>query len=408
MGYKIRNGILLTAVFAAVLIPAVFLNTLCGYFALLFLLIFFCISGICLGSLWRGVSVECQSRTLSCQRGGQTEIGLSLKNQSRISCAGAKAQIVISDLFGGTDNSQKIHFSIGGRDQIDLGFGMDMNHVGIFKIGLTEVCLHDFSGVLHRRKPLNGNYQVTVLPRIHTMDELQSAKAFSEADREMKVTTPGGMDYTGVREYVPGDPMKQIHWKLSAHTRDYLTKQQEADRQQEYMIVLDFAAETGKDRELGMQMNDCLIETALSVGEGLRRMEGSCHLLFVDRMGQLAKTAQIHPDAYEELLSEFCFIQPEPSADFPDGAAMLASRAVTTGSSNVILVTSRITEQMLDELQRIRAQQRSAELYMILPAEWNSRQREGIHARLHRLEESGVAVHLISTAWNMIGREGEA
>lgn len=398
IGKTIGRIILLVLLLAAAAVPAVYMNTVYGYFAILFLVFLILFSGISLLILKRGIQAESSQTQQDCLRGGQVDIGLQLVNHSRLICPAGEASLMISDLFGGTDVRQNVPFTLPGKERVDLGFGMDMNHVGVYEVGLDQIEIRDFFGIFHSVSPVHGVFQVAVLPRTYTMEELDAAEAMAEANQETKVTTPGGMDYTGVREYVPGDPMKQIHWKLSAHSREYLTRLQEVNRQQEYAVVLDFAADAMPDREVAMDLNDTLIETALSIGEHLNRLDSLNQLFYTNRSGQITKTANMRFSEYGELLRDFAQIHPDAPADFPDAAAVLDTPALAHGRGNVLVVTSRITEGLLDALRQIRSGQRAVELFVVVPAEWNSRQLEALHARLECLEEARIVCHLVSTA----------
>ena len=83
---------------------------------------------------------------------------------------------------------------------------------------------------------------------------------------------PNGTDYVGVREYELGDSTKQIHWKLSAHSINYMTKLSESSKQSDFAVVLDTAANEA-DREELMTIYDTLVETVFSVLEELSHRE---------------------------------------------------------------------------------------------------------------------------------------
>ena len=393
---KVLVWLLLLALCA---LPAVFMNSVYGYFPLL--LLFFLLAAS-LGSLLlmkKKVTVESGGSDIVCRRGQTAEIGLKLINASPFTCAKAGAVMRISDLFGGTDARSNIPFTAAARETVDFGFGLDMNHVGLYAVSMEEVKLYDAFGIFSCCLPLQGSYQAAVLPVIRTMSDLHMVEDVSaETDTDTRFTVVGGTDYTGVREYVPGDPMKQIHWKLSAHSRNYLTKQQESSRRQEFAVVLDFAARPCADREELMEINDCLIETALAVANQVRRTDSTCALLYAARDGSVVRTMRTGEDDLPDLIRSFAVITEEPGEDFPDACRILQQESERQNrSTNLIVVTARVTPGLLEELEAAKHQRRAPELYVAVPAAWTSREVENETAPLRELDEAGVPYTLVRT-----------
>jgi uncharacterized protein (DUF58 family) len=385
-------------------LPAVFYAGAAGYLPGLMVTM---LSLLCLMSLlWlkRGLIIDTKLGNASCMRGGELDLGLTLKNRSPISPSAAKAYLTLSDLFGQEDRRACIPFALTGRGSVTFDFGMELHHIGRYQVGLEYLELQGPLGVASIRVPLEGKFTALVTPRLRPMEELRlESLATAEATTNTRVTIAGGTDYTGVRDYALGDPMKQIHWKLSAHTRSYLTKMQESNRQQEFAVILDFAADAQPDRELMMDLNDCLIEVALSLVEEISHLDGGNSLLYCDRGGNMARWLPHSREDGEVLVEEFAFLRPQPQPDFPDAVELLRREGRGQNrSTNVLLVTTRLTPDLVQELQRIKRQGRSPSLYYIYPGHWNSRQLSQAMAPLAPLEEAEIPYYPISTQTNAL------
>jgi uncharacterized protein (DUF58 family) len=365
-------------------------------------------------SLWsvsRGLTVEAEREDVQCQRGESVDVALKLKNRSPLCCPRAVAYLTISDLFGQNDSVRPVHFTLGGRAAVDLSFGMEMTHIGCYSIGLDHVEVWDLLGLFRRRVSVSGRFTAVVTPRRRAVDELSLADdPAAESVRETGVSVLGGTDYTGVRGYALGDPMKQIHWKLSAHTREYVTKLQESNFQKEFCVLLDFAAGKNPDGEQLMDLNDCLIETALSLVHAVRAQDAGCSLLYSDREHTVERVTAPEQEDDEELIRSFAGITSEPGADFPDACQLLRQEAqASSRSGNVLLVTCRVTNELVQELIRTKQQRRSPALWCVVPAAWSARQVETACQPLKQLEDAGIPYFTVSTAVNQqsqIIREG--
>ena len=395
--------ILWLLVFAVAALPAVFTNSVYGYLPVLMLAVLLIISLACLVWLKKHISVETDLSNVQCIRGGSVNIDLRLNNSSRLFFPKANALVRISDLFGGNDSVRRVCFAMAGREKIDFGFDMNMMHIGMYSVGLEQVEIYDFFGVFRCRVPLTGHATAFVTPRIRPMDERHlSNDVLAEADTDTRITVVGGTDYTGVREYAIGDPMKQIHWKLSAHSRQYVTKIQESSRQQEFVVILDFAADACDDKEQLMDINDCLIETSLSLLEDISRYDAGFALLYCDRNGSVVRTAATGRDNTIDLIRSFSVITPQPDSEYPDACQILQQEGqLANRSTNAVVVTSRVTPELLMEMQRVKRQKRSPELYLVVPASWSNRELEKAAAPLKQLENMEVPYYIVATSENL-------
>jgi uncharacterized protein (DUF58 family) len=400
------------AVLALVCLPAVFLNTLYGYLPALVLALAVLLSLAALWSVRRALTVEADCADVRCPRGESVDVALRLKNRSIFSCPKAAAYLTISDLFGRNDAVRPVPFSLGGRAAVELSFAMEMTHIGCYSIGLDHVEVWDLLGLFRRRASVSGHFTAVVTPRRRAVDELSLANdPAAESVRETGVSVLGGTDYTGVRGYALGDPMKQIHWKLSAHTREYVTKLQESNFQKEFCVLLDFAAEKNPDAEQLMDLNDCLIETALSLVTAVCAQEAGCSLLYTGRGNTVERVTAGEQEDDGELIRSFAGITPAPGPDFPDACQLLQQEAQgSSRSGNVLLVTCRATGELVQELIRTKQQRRSPALWFVVPAAWSSRQVETACQTLKPLSDADIPYFVVSTAVNQApqgAREGD-
>jgi len=378
-------------------LPALFLNTVFGYMPLLFTLMLLAISGGCLIWMRNRIEIMPDSEEKECVRGGSVRIGLKIVSHSRLAFPSANALIEISDLGGKTAESSVVRFAIDGKGTVDLGFSVEMPHIGCYTVSLRSIILYDFFEVFRMRMPISEQITVTVTPRIHHIENFEfSEDVTAEAQSETRISVAGGSDYTGVRAYVLGDSMKQIHWKISAHTHEYMTKIQESNRQQEFSVILDFAAAQPRGKKLSpeilseqlMNINDCLVETALSVLEEIAARDNSGALLYADKTQTVVRSARAGSETDADLIRSFHTVEPSPGPYFPDAAAILLQESQRQNrSSSVVIVTSSIIPELLQEIMAIKQQHRFLMLYCIVPAEYSSREVEDLRITLGLLEE---------------------
>lgn len=385
-------------VLAAALFPAWYMNSAYGYLAFLFLVVVLILSLLILLVLRKSIVIDADFQNhMQCVRGDSVELSMKIRNRSVFFCPRAKACFYISDLFGDTDAVMDADFTIAPGTDSSFVFSMDMKHIGVYQAGLKNMKIYDMFGMFCLGVPVKGDFEVHVKPRIHAMDDLVvEEEVFIESGRDSRNTVPNGIDYVGVREYTPGDSMKQIHWKLSAHSVSYMTRLSESSRQSDFAVILDFSAYRAEKEEL-MDLYDALVETAFSLLDELARREVTYSLIYCDRQQEIHRSVPKGREHDMEYIRRFGLITPEPDGDYPDGAVILNQEArMPNRSTNLIVCTSRITPELIQELVSVRKQRRSPELYLVLPERMTEREREDRTAPLRTLDENNIAWHRIT------------
>lgn len=390
------------AAFAAAALPAVYLNSIFGYFPVLFMAFLVITSAISMQRLRSGISVHSDFTDRECERGKDVGIGLKIYNRRRILCPKASAHIFISDLFGKEDAGQHTLFTMPPKEDTEFEFDMAMPHIGVYHAGVKDVQVYDFTGFFKKTIAVDGDFEVYCRPRVYDLDELlHIEQAEANANRETRVLLAGGSDYSGVRDYAIGDSMKYIHWKLSAHSQGYMTKLYESSRQTDYAVILDFAAFANNDAEELMDVNDCLIELALSVITEVAKQHTGYALIYCNKDKASSRRTPKGREDDLELVRDFSVITPDPPAGFLDAAMLVEEESsMSNRAANLIVCTSRVTDELVQQLLRVKRQGRSPMLLYVVPAGKNSREIEKLKYPLRHLEEASVAYELVSTAVN--------
>lgn len=161
-------------------------------------------------------------------------------------------------------------------------------HIGEYNIGFLKARVYGLLGFFFL--PFrNFSSQIVVLPRIENVgpplsierdeDPKQSLNSF------LKSVNTENLD--GVRPYVPGDSMKRIHWKLTAHTGKYMSRLNDSPESYAAAIFIDLNQPETADKEETLCVLDRLIESALAAANDCIRRNSTVHILF-HREGQTA------------------------------------------------------------------------------------------------------------------------
>ena len=144
---------------------------------------------------------------------------------------------------------------------------------GLSVIRIKRVSISDFLGIfLFDLKTGDGQreFKVSVYPDVPDAvvqtEFLKTANRFANTDDEEEESNetspiPTGMPGYDHREYVPGDPIKRINWKLSSKKESYMIRLDEVVRGTGQMFFLD--CPVMEDTAQTLKIRDTMIEGAL-------------------------------------------------------------------------------------------------------------------------------------------------
>jgi len=244
---------------------------------------------------------------------------------------------------------------------------------GGFRLGPTRLVSGDPFGIFRVERTVPVEHSLVVLPMIFEVTSFVSPPGLLPGG---KVIRRKSLDVTphasGVREYVPGDPMKRIHWPTTARRGQLIVKEFEQDPQAEVWLFLDAqhivhkskfyeAPELRTDgwlfgRRPKFEMPPSTLEYATSVTASLAH-----YFLQQRRAVGLVTTGrkyEIIPAEYSErqegkILETLAFIEAE--SDLSIAGLVAAQAGQLPQGSSAILVTPTVHPELLTtvyDLQR--------------------------------------------------------
>lgn len=129
-----------------------------------------------------------------------------------------------------------------GRGGVEISYRASADRRGLRRFGPLVVTSTDPFGVARRRHAVGGTAALTIAPVIVDLGAL--ADLPGEAGGSMHTATHQlgqGADNLVPRHYIPGDSMRRIHWRASAHRDELMVRQEEQETAPEATVVLDRA-----------------------------------------------------------------------------------------------------------------------------------------------------------------------
>ncbi len=347
-------------------VPALFMVNPAGYFPLLAYLIATLISRLYLMGLKRSLVWEEGESTVSLRRGSRQTFGLVLHNRGPLVYPSLHVTLRLSDLFGGTDSSLDTEMALVPFERRQLDMDVHFTHIGDYSVSVERMRIGDLAGLFSREEGGGADHAVQVLPHIWKIDSFPlSHQVNNENPLARQTSDKEGMDYFGVREYAQGDPIRSIHWKLSAHTRSYMTKQMTTIGMTGLAVILDLYS-SREDAEVRMELYDGLVEGACALCAYAIKNHIDHELSYFGRDGLRKSKTYQREEELDRVAADIPKVVSEKDY-YPVEQILHRSSVDLYGKNNVALVTSEVTSETIELLIRIYLRGRYPSLLFVLP-----------------------------------------
>ncbi len=115
---------------------------------------------------------------------------------------------------------------------------------GRHRLGPLRWSVTDALGLARAERLLPSDAEVLALPQVHPLEPLRAASGLGSAsDASVLKTSLVGTDDVLVREYLPGDDVRRIHWRSTARIGELMVRREEQAWDPSAVLLLDNRAD---------------------------------------------------------------------------------------------------------------------------------------------------------------------
>lgn len=151
---------------------------------------------------------------------------------------------------------------IGARGESSQNILLQSRYCGRLRVRISRFTLLDYLGMLPMQAPANAEARLTILPNLFPMDADMTARPAYADDGASDRRGEDRNEVYQLREYRPGDDIRQIHWKLSSKLDELILK--EASQPESRSLLVFWDKRTGTPQQM-----DALAEVVSSTGAAL-------------------------------------------------------------------------------------------------------------------------------------------
>lgn len=145
------------------------------------------------------------------------------------------------------------------------GINMDTRLVckyrGNYEVGIKAVEIQDFFRLFRFQYNNSETMRIDVIPRIIMLD---SIKCLDQISVQRETRSQNAMPDVLVREYVPGDDIRQMNWKASSHVGKLMIRKQIDEEKQGIGIIVDTSRQSDDIKDY-LPVENKMLETAIAI-----------------------------------------------------------------------------------------------------------------------------------------------
>lgn len=216
------------------------------------------------------IKVEFAVKDKVVAKGQSFPVQLVVTNSGIFPVGKAEAHIEYYNVFNNQITSFELYLPIQSRNSQRVTFQISSRFCGIIKIKTAQLVIFDPLRIFKFKTAKNIHTEVAVVPEGQDIDgTINYTDRVNDESDNFSEHKPGDdpSEVFDLREYIPGDKLNRIHWKLSSKKDEFIVK--------EYSLPIDVPCvlflnlKCYEDSDYTLPVFDTLVETLLSVSQFL-------------------------------------------------------------------------------------------------------------------------------------------
>jgi len=247
---------------------------------------------------------------------------------------GSPARVHITKLSAGTSTEHH--------------YGLRCTRRGVYNVGPMVAIAGDPLGLTQREMVIADQFELLVHPRIELVSDRPLTRQFEDPPIRPPVSKPwpSGLEFYGMREYVPGDDLRRIVWRASARVGKLMVRVAEQGITDRITIMLD--TDRGSHSKDGDGLSESFemgVRAAASLG--VRHLREGYQVTVETNGGPLTRTLQ---GATRQMIIMDSMARLEMSRQ-PMSAMIMRILANGARDAHTVLITPRLGEHEAAQLK---------------------------------------------------------
>jgi uncharacterized protein (DUF58 family) len=231
-----------------------------------------------------------------------------------------------------------------GKNTLEIPFVADFR--GFFEFGLESVMVTDITGLFKLRRKFSSDNGILVLPAVSDLTNFPlTMNLMTQATSRYDIRDEDSSTISDIRQYLPTDSIKRVHWKLTAKRNEWLVKTFQSNALNRVSIIFDAARLPLHPREV-YALEDHMIEDALGLAKFC--LNRGMPVDFVTTDGR--KSAAKSPAEFEIIYQAGAVLEFTQETALDCTAVLSRELSEATGYVNGVILTARLDGALYERI----------------------------------------------------------
>lgn len=299
--------------------------------------------------LMKLVKAEFLKNSILAEKGTQFELIINVKNRFILPCVPMELVCDLPDEDTGLAAEKKIYVTLPPLGKAKLTMSCMNRYRGKYSFSVKKISVVDPLRIIRVSKKGKSVMNAVFVPRKLNVPDVS---CFCESENfiaKRQSTADNKEDFSHVRDYIPGESVQLVHWKLTAKQGDLMLKQFDSVFDRKALILCDFGC-CSRERD-PMLCADTIIETAIAFTKTFLDENIFTEVEF----GQTAEyscrvTNQSEFVRFFELMSVI-----SPKSEMGEFSSLMDKNI--GGESVLVIVTAALTEDIILRANKLAAEE---------------------------------------------------
>ena len=211
----------------------------------------------------KNISLDIQSNNVLENKDEEISIKIFIKNNSIFPALNGELKLSYYNKFSNNKEIECINFPINSKERESITFKIKSKYCGKLIIEAESLKIYDYLTISSVKKKLNKSKEIIILPNIYNLSFFNKVLDVNSLDGENFSKDKSGDDPSevfNIREYVEGDKIQRIHWKLSSKINNIMIKEYSQPISSSSIIIVEFCEDKNN-----INIIQGIIETAISL-----------------------------------------------------------------------------------------------------------------------------------------------
>ncbi|ACL76061.1 DUF58 domain-containing protein [Ruminiclostridium cellulolyticum] len=289
----------------------------------------------------------------------------------------------------GENSSQSL--SINPKSHKEFIFDMECKFRGEYEVGLREIYIEDFLGLIKLKYKIPEPKKIIVYPKIEHLSNFSILSSGSSDSQSVENGIQDNMNnIKDIREYIDGDSFRKIHWKLTARNDKLMIKNYEGSIDANVNILLDLRKNVYNDEE-NIIIEDKLIEAVVAVLYFYLSKSIPVNYVYFSEKLEVFKASTMMD--FEQIYKTLSCVNFDQQVAMPDILRLHSESC--SNSSDMIVFTSILDIDLYNEMYKSQMANHTVTLIYVSPDSFGNVKSSIIEDIMDNLPEIGIKAYSI-------------